>query len=151
MAALKDRLQSDLRAAMKARDDVRRRTLRMVLTAVTTEEVAGEASRELTDDEVLTLIGREAKRRREAAEAFTGGGRADLAEREREEGVVLAAYLPAQLGDEELGAVVDQAITETGASSPRDMGAVMKAVLARVGSGAEGGRVAALVRSRLTG
>src|SRR3569832_2152109 len=126
MSELKDRLRSDLNTAMKARDELTTATLRMALTAVTSEEVAGKAARELSDDEVLKILGREAKTRREAAEAFGGAGRSELADRERAEGPVLDRYLPAQLGDDERGELVAAAIAEAGASSPRDMGAVMK-------------------------
>jgi uncharacterized protein YqeY len=146
---LKQRLHDDLTAAIKARDAVRTSTLRMALSAVTTEEVSGAAARELGDEEVVRVLTREAKKRREAAEAFTSGGRPELAERERAEGGVLEGYLPAQLGDEELAAVVGRAIAETGASGPKAMGAVMKAVTSTVAGRAEGGRVAAEVRRQL--
>src|SRR5499427_5976533 len=106
MAALKDRLRSDLTAAMKARDEVTVRTLRMALTSVSKEEVAGASARELSDDEVITVLTREAKRRREAADAFAAAGRDEQAEAERAEGVILDGYLPAQLSDEELAAMV---------------------------------------------
>jgi uncharacterized protein YqeY len=151
MAALKDRLRSDLTAAMKARDEVTVRTLRMALTSVSKEEVAGTTARELSDDEVLTVLTREAKRRREAADAFAAAGRDAQAEAERAEGAVLDAYLPAQLSDAELAELVTAAIEETGASTPRDMGQVMKALTPRVAGRAEGGRVAAEVRRRLQG
>jgi uncharacterized protein YqeY len=151
MAALKDRLRSDLTAAMKARDEVTVRTLRMALTSVTREEVAGATARELSDDEVLTVLTREAKRRREAADAFAAAGRDEQAEAERAEGAVLGAYLPAQLSDAELGELVTAAIEETGASTPRDMGQVMKVLTPRVAGRAQGGRVAAEVRRKLQG
>ena len=151
MAALKDRLRSDLTTAMKARDEVTVRTLRMALTSVSKEEVAGTTARELSDDEVLTVLTREAKRRREAAEAFAAAGRDEQAEAERAEGAVLDAYLPAQLSDAELGELVTAAIEETGASTPRDMGRVMKVLTPRIAGRAEGGRVAAEVRRRLQG
>ncbi|MBO0829125.1 MAG: GatB/YqeY domain-containing protein [Streptosporangiales bacterium] len=150
MASLKERLQTDLHDAMKARDDVRRRTIRMVLTAVSTEEVSGDAARELSDDEVLDVLATQAKRRRESAEVFAGNGRDDLAEKEREELGVLESYLPAQLGDDELRGLVDAAVAETGASSPKQLGLVVKTVLGKVGKQADGKRVAALVRERLT-
>lgn len=150
MGSMKDRLQSDLHDAMKARDDVRRRTIRMVLTAVSTEEVAGDAARELTDDEVLDVLATQAKRRRESAEVFESNGRDDLAVKEREELGVLETYLPAQLDDDALRGLVDDAIAETGASSPKQMGQVVKTVLARAGKQADGKRVAALARERLT-
>ncbi|MDA2809313.1 GatB/YqeY domain-containing protein [Nocardiopsis sp. RSe5-2] len=151
MSELKDRLKADLTTAMKARDDVRTRTLRMVLTAVSKEEVAGGSSRELSDDDMIALVTREAKKRREAAEAFESGGRADKAADERAEGEVLAEYLPAQLTDEELGALVEAAIAESGASGPKQMGAVMKIVNPKVAGRAEGSRVAAEVKRRLAG
>ena len=151
MAVLKDRLRSDLTAAMKARDEVTVRTLRMALTSVTKEEVAGSSARELSDDEVLTVLTREAKRRREAADAFAAAGRDQQAEAERAEGAVLDAYLPVQLSDAELGELVTAAIEETGACTPRDMGQVMKVLTPRVAGRAQGGRVAAEVRRRLQG
>ncbi len=149
MAALKDRLRTDLTAAMKARDEVTVRTLRMALTSVTKEEVAGSSARELSDDEVLAVLTREAKRRREAADAFAAAGRDEQAAAERAEGAVLDAYLPAQLTDAELGELVAAAIEETGAAGPRAMGQVMKALAPRVAGRAEGARVAAEVRRRL--
>jgi len=151
MAGLKDRLRADLTAAMKARDEVRTRTLRMALTSVTNEEVAGKTAHELSDDDVLRLLTREARRRREAADAFEGAGRTDQAAAERAEEQVLAEYLPAQLGDAELAAIVAEVISETGASGMASMGQVMKAVTPRVAGRAEGGRVAAEVRRVLAG
>jgi uncharacterized protein YqeY len=151
MTGLKDRLRDDLTTAMKARDELRASTLRMVLTAVKTEEVAGKSARELDDAEVVTVLTREAKKRREAAEAFDEGGRPDRAERERAEGEVIAAYLPAQLGDEELRDLVAAAIAETAAAGPSAMGQVMKTVTPRTAGRAEGARVAAEVRRQLAG
>ncbi|MFC3999934.1 GatB/YqeY domain-containing protein [Nocardiopsis sediminis] len=151
MSELKDRLKADLTAAMKARDDVRTRTLRMVLTAISNEEVAGSSVRELGDDDVVKLITREAKKRREAAEAFEKGDRPEQAEAERAEGEVLAGYLPAQLGDDELARLVADAVAESGASGPRAMGQVMKIVNPKVAGRAEGGRVAAEVKRQLGG
>ncbi|GAB2773406.1 GatB/YqeY domain-containing protein [Streptomyces daliensis] len=154
MTTLKSRLQDDLTAAIKGRDELRSATLRMTLTAITKEEVAGKEARELSDDEVQQVITREAKKRREAAEAFAGGGRAEQAERERAEGEVLADYLPQQLGDEELDAIVAEAVAEAkagGAEGPRAMGAVMKIVNPKVAGRAEGGRVAATVKKQLAG
>jgi uncharacterized protein YqeY len=149
--SLKERLRSDLTTAMKARDELRAATLRMALTAVANEEVAGKQARSLSDDEVVTILGREAKRRREAAQAFDEAGRTDLADRERAEGEVLATYLPAQLGDAELAELVRSAIAELGVSGPQAMGQVMKAVQPLVAGRAEGGRVAAEVRAQLAG
>jgi hypothetical protein len=147
--SLKEQLHADLTTALKARDELRTATLRMALAAITTEEVAGKEARQLTDDDVITVLTREAKKRREAAEAFDQGGRAELADRERAEGEVIAAYLPAQLTDEELAALVTAAITESGADSPKAMGQVMKMLNPRVAGRAEGGRVAAEVRRQL--
>lgn len=146
---LKEKLEADLSSAMKARDEVRTRTLRMALTAVKTEEVAGKQSRRLSDDDVVKVLTREAKKRREAATAFGDAGREAQAQAERDEGAVLEEYLPAQLGDEELTALVADAIAETGASGPRAMGQVMKAVNPKVAGRAEGGRVAAEVKRQL--
>lgn len=149
MAELKKRLRADLSASMKARDALRTRTLRMALTAVANEEVAGAIARELSDDEVLKVLAKEAKKRRDAAEAFESAGRENQAVSERAEGEVLAAYLPAQLSDADLTALVAAAIEETGASGMSAMGQVMKAVTPRVAGRAEGARVAAEVRRRL--
>jgi uncharacterized protein YqeY len=136
---------------MKARDEIKTRTLRMALTEISKEEVAGDTARELDDAEIEKLLTREAKRRREAAEAFAGAGRAEQAAAERAEGKVLAGYLPAQLSDDELTALVAAGIAETGASGPGAMGQVMKAVTPRVAGRAEGARVAAEVRRQLAG
>jgi hypothetical protein len=146
---LKERLRADMTASMKARDEVRTGTLRMVLTAVTNEEVSGKSARELSDDEVITVLGREAKKRREAAEAFDGAGRTELAERERAEGQILDEYLPAQLSDEEIAAIVSAAVASTGAAGPQAIGQVMKVVQPQTAGKAEGGRVAAEVRRQL--
>ncbi|MCI0383670.1 GatB/YqeY domain-containing protein [Streptomyces sp. CNQ085] len=154
MTTLKTRLQDDLTAAIRARDELRSSTLRLTLTAIQKEEVAGESAREPSDAEVEKIITREAKKRREAADAFARGGRAEQAERERAEGEVLAEYLPKQLTDEELDALVAKAVTEAkaaGAEGPRAMGAVMKIVNPEVAGRAEGGRVAAAVKKRLAG
>jgi uncharacterized protein len=149
MAGLKTRMQEDLNAAMKARDEVTTATLRMALTAVTTEEVSGKTARALSDDEVLRVLTREGKKRREAAEAFDAAGRPELADRERAEGAVLDRYLPAQLDDAELGELITAAIADTGASGPRDMGAVMKVVVPKVAGRADGRRISDEVRRRL--
>jgi uncharacterized protein YqeY len=149
MSQLKDRLRTDLTTAIKARDEVTSSTLRMVLTAVTNAEVAGKEARELSDDDVVGVLTSEAKKRREAAEAFEQGGRPESAERERAEGEVIATYLPAQLGDDELRDLVAAAIGETGASGPQAMGQVMKVVTPKTAGRAEGGRVAAEVRRQL--
>ncbi|WP_329266092.1 GatB/YqeY domain-containing protein [Streptomyces pseudovenezuelae] len=154
MTTLKSKLQEDLNTAIKGRDELRSSTLRMTLAAITNEEVAGKEKRELSDAEVLKVITKEAKKRREAADAFAQGGRAESAEREKAEGVVLAEYLPQQLSDEELNDIVAQAVEEAraaGAEGPRAMGAIMKIVNPKVAGLAEGGRVAAAVKKRLAG
>ena len=146
---LKEQLRADLTTAMKSRDELRTATLRMVLAAVSAEEVAGKEARELSDDEVQAVLRREAKKRREAADAFGSAGRTEQADRERAEGDVLAAYLPVQLEDADLAALVADVITRTGAGGMRDMGRVMGAVQGEVAGRAEGGRVAAEVRRQL--
>lgn len=151
MGTLKDRLRSDLTTAMKARDDLRSSTLRMVLTAITNAEVAGKQARELSDDDVLGVLSSEAKKRREAAAAFDDGGRAEMAARERAEAEVLADYLPEQLSADEVAQVVAAAIDEAGASGEgmRAMGRVMGIVQPRVRGRADGSAVAAEVRRQL--
>jgi uncharacterized protein YqeY len=152
VSSLAERLRSDLAASMKERDALRTGTLRMALTAIHEEEVAGMQARTLSDDEVLKVLTRETKKRREAAEAFDGGGRAELAAKERAEGEVLSAYLPAQLSDEELDAIVARVLTEQGLSGKSSMGPAMKAVNGALAGGAgsaEGGRVASAVRRHL--
>lgn len=151
MADVQARLRADLTAAIKGRDELRAATIRMALTALKTAEVAGDEARVLDEQEVLTVLGREAKKRREAAEAYDAAGRVELAERERAEGAVLAEYLPSQLSDPELAALVSAAIEQTGAEGLRALGTVMKAVTPAVGGRADGGRVAAEVRRQLAG
>lgn len=151
MSTLKARLENDLRAAMKARDELVTSTLRMALAAVRTAEVAGRQARELTDDEVLGVLTKEAKKRREAATAFADAGRTEQADKERAEEDVLARYLPTQLSADELAAIVAQALATGGFSGPKSMGPAMKAAQAAVAGRAEGGRVAAEVRRQLTG
>ncbi len=148
--SLKATVQSDLTMAIRDRDQVRAGTLRMALAAVTNEEVAGKQARELSDDEVLKVLAKEAKKRKEAATAFADAGRTELAAKEEAELAVLEGYLPAQLSDEELTAIVDQAIADTGASGMQQMGQVMKAAQTVVAGRAEGGRVAAAVRAGLS-
>jgi hypothetical protein len=149
MSTLKTRLEADLRESMKARDELLTSTLRMAIAAVRTAEVAGKQARELTDDEVLGVLTKEAKKRREAADAFDGAGRADSAEKERAEEQILARYLPAQLPDEEIAAIVAQALSEGGFTGMAQMGPAMRAAQAAVAGRAEGGRVAAEVRRQL--
>jgi len=149
---LKARLRSDLTDSMRARDAVRSSTIRMVLTAVQVEEVSGTEARELSDPEVTTVLGREAKKRREAATAYDDAGRTELAERERAELAVLADYLPEQMSDAELTALVAEevaAAAAAGATGKAAMGVVMKGVKPRVAGKAEGGKVAAEVRRQL--
>lgn len=154
MAELKQQLRSDLSEAMKARETVRVSALRMALAAVSNEEVAGSSSRELTDDEVRSVLAREAKKRREAAEAYTRAGRAEQAAAEQAENDVLAGYLPTALDDEQLATLVAEAVDEVAAElgecpGPRQMGRVMKAAQARVSGRAEGARVASSVKVAL--
>lgn len=149
MSELKARLKSDLTTAMKAKDKVRTATLRMVLTTIATEESAGSSQRSLDDGEVTKLLIREAKKRREAAEAFDKGDRPEAAANERAESEVLSDYLPKPLTDDELSQLVAAAISETGASGMKEMGKVMKVVNARVAGRADGARVAAEVKGQL--
>jgi uncharacterized protein len=150
VAELKERLRADLNAAMRARDQVRMRTLRMALSSITNEEVAGASARQLSDDEVMKILTREARKRREAAEAFGAAGRDEQAAAEVAEGEVLAGYLPAQLSDDELSALVTATIAETGASGMAGMGQVMKTLTPQIAGRADGARVAAEVRRRLS-
>ena len=151
MNSLKDRLRTDLVTAIKARDDVRSSTIRMILTAVTNAEVAGKVSKELSDDEMLSVLSTESKKRREAAVAFEEGDRPEMAAKERAEAAVIADYLPAQLGPEEIAAVVTAAVEKLGAagSGPKAMGQVMGIVQPQVKGRADGAAVAAEVRRQL--
>lgn len=147
--SLKATLRHDLQDAIRAQDKVRSATLRMALTSVTTEEVSGRSARELSDADVVTVLTKEAKRRREAATAYTDAGRPELADRETAELAVLEAYLPAQLDDAALDALATATVAEVGATSMAQMGQVMKVLQPRVAGQAEGGRVAAAVRRAL--
>ena len=149
MSGLKSKLQSDLNEAIKTRNTVVAETIRMVLSAITNEEVAGKEKKELTDAEVITVLTREAKKRREAAEAFEQGGRADRAAAERAEGEVIASYLPEQLSEEEIKKLISETITAVGASGPADMGKVMGALKAKVAGKADGALVSSLVKAAL--
>lgn len=151
MSTLKERLRADLTTAIKARDDIRSSTLRMVLTAVTNAEVAGKVAKELSDDEVLTVLSSEAKKRREAAVAFEEGNRPEQAAKERAETAVLQDYLPQQLGVEEIAAIVTAAVEQVGAAGagPKAMGQVMGIVTPQVKGRADGAAVAAEVRRQL--
>ena len=149
MTTLKSKLQEDLTAAIRGRDELRSSTLRLTLSAITKEEVSGKTARELSDDEVLVVLKREAKKRREAATAFGDAGRTELAAKERAEEEILATYLPAQLSDDELAATVREALAAAGLSGMSGIGPAMKAAQAAVAGRAEGGRVAAEVRRQL--
>ena len=149
MSSLEERLHSDLTDAIRSRDEVRSATLRMALTAVKNEAVSGSEARELGDADVIAVLGREAKKRRESATAYDDAARPELAARERAELEVLEGYLPAQLDDDELATLVAEAIAESGADSPKQMGLVMKVLTPRIAGRADGARVAAAVRSAL--
>ncbi len=151
MSALKDRLRSDLTTSMKARDEIRSSTLRMVLTAITNAEVAGKEARELSDDDIVGVLSTEAKKRREAATAFADGGRQAMADKELAEAAVIADYLPEQLGPEEIDALVAATIAELGVAGDgmKAMGKVMGVLTPQVRGRADGGAVAAEVRKQL--
>jgi uncharacterized protein len=149
--ALTDQLQTDMTAAMKARDAETVGTLRMVIAAVRNLKVAAGHSGEVTDEETVQLLTREAKKRSEAAEAYDEAGRDELAAKERRELEIIRRYLPEQLDDETLRTLVDEAIAESGASGPADLGKVMSAVMPKVKGRADGKAVNAMVRQRLTG
>jgi uncharacterized protein YqeY len=149
--ALKEKLQNDLTEAMRARDEVRSSTIRMVLTAIKNEEVSGKEARDLSDSEVITVLSREAKKRREAAEAFEQAGAKDRADNEKAEGVIIAGYLPEQLSEAELKEMIATAIKETGATGPQQMGLVMKSIQTRIVGRADGGTVSSLVKAALSG
>jgi hypothetical protein len=148
---LADQIQTDLTAAMKARDDLKVSVLRMALAAIKEARVAGDEIRDLSDDDVVALLTKEAKRRDEAAEAFAAGGRDESAAKERAERDVLAAYLPAPASEEEIAALVDEALAEGGFDQPSQMGLAMKAAMAKVAGKADGKQVSALVKARLAG
>lgn len=147
---LADQIQTDLTAAMKARDELKLSVLRMALAAIKEAKVSGDEVRDLSDEDVIALLSKEAKRREEAAEAFTVGGRDESAARELAERDVLAAYLPAPASDEEIEALVAEALAEGGFSEPSQMGLAMKAAMAKVSGKADGKKVSALVKARLT-
>ena len=149
--ALKEKLQSDLTASIRARDELRSGTIRMVLTAIKNEEVSGKEARELSDGEVITVLSREAKKRREAAEAYEQAGAKDRADNEKAEGVIIAEYLPAQLSEAEVKDLIAAAIAETGASGAQQMGLVMKSIQPKIAGRADGGLVSSLVKAALSG
>jgi uncharacterized protein len=150
MGTLRDRLNEDLHAAMKSRDELTTSTLRMALTAVRNAETSGEVAKVLSDDEVLAVLAKEAKKRREAATAFAGAGRTDQAAKENAEGAIIDRYLPAQLADEEVAELVAGALRAGGFTAKAQLGPAMKAAQAAVAGRAEGGRVAAAVRRQLS-
>jgi len=147
--SIKESLRSDLTEAIRGRDEITSSTIRMVLTAITNEEVAGKEARVLSDDEVITVLSREAKKRREASEAFENAGRADKAALEKAEGEVIAKYLPAQLGIDDIKKMISDAIASTGAAGPADMGKVMGAVKPLIAGKADGSIVSTLVKEAL--
>jgi uncharacterized protein YqeY len=147
--SIKEQLKKDLTEAIRGRDEITSGTIRMVLTAITNEEVAGKEARVLSDEEVITVLSREGKKRREAAEAFENAGRADKSALEKSEGEVIAKYLPAQLSEADIAAIIADAIASTGAQGPGDMGKVMGAVKPKIAGKADGGHVSALVKAAL--
>jgi hypothetical protein len=149
--SLKEKLQNDLTDAMRARDEVRSSTIRMILTSIKNEEVAGKEARELNDAEIITVLSREAKKRREAAEAFDQAGAKDRADQERAEGVVISEYLPKQLTEDEIKSLIKAAVAETGASTSAQMGLVMKSLQPKIAGKADGGLVSSLVKAALAG
>ena len=147
---LKEKLQSDLTEAIRSRNELVSGTIRMVLTAITNEEVAGKEAKTLSEDEVIAVLSREAKKRREAADAFADAGRADKAATEKAEGEVITSYLPAQLSDDELNTLIADAIAKSGAAGPQDMGKVMGILKPQIAGKADGGKVSAAVKAALS-
>jgi hypothetical protein len=146
---LKEKLQADLTDAIRSRNEVVSGTVRMLLAAITNEEVAGKAAKVLTDAEIITVLSREAKKRREAVEAYTQAKRDDLASKEKAEAAVIANYLPEQLSEDEIKKLIQAAITETGASGAAGMGLVMKVLQPKIAGKADGGVVSGLVKAAL--
>ena len=147
--SLKEKLQTDLTSSMRNRDEVRSSTIRMILTSIKNEEVSGKEVRELNESELITVLSREAKKRREAAEAFDQAGAKDRAETERAEGAIIAEYLPKQLTEDEVKELIEAAIKETGANSPAQMGLVMKNLQPKIAGKADGALVSSLVKASL--
>jgi uncharacterized protein YqeY len=147
---LKEKLQSDLTDAIRARDEVKSGTVRMLLAAITNEELAGKAAKVLTDAEIITVLSREAKKRHEAVDAYTQAKRDDLANKEKAEGAIIAQYLPEQLSEEEIKKLITEAIAETNASGPAGMGLVMKVLQPKIAGRADGGLVSGLVKAALS-
>jgi len=146
---LKEKLQADLTDAIRSRNEVVSGTVRMLLAAITNEEVAGKAAKVLTDAEIITVLSREAKKRREAVEAYTQAKRDDLAGMEKAEAAVIANYLPEQLSEDEIKKLIAEAIAETGAKGPAGMGLVMKELQPKIAGKADGGVVSGLVKAAL--
>ena len=147
---LKEKLQSDLTDAIRSKDGVKSGTIRMLLAAITNEEVAGKSAKVLSDVEVITVLSREAKKRREAVEAYTNAKRDDLANKEKEEAAVIALYLPEQLSEADVKKLITDAIAETNASGPAGMGLVMKILQPKIAGKADGGLVSSLVKAALS-
>ena len=147
---LKEKLQSDLTDAIRSKDGVKSGTIRMLLAAITNEEVAGKSAKVLSDAEVITVLSREAKKRREAVEAYTNAKRDDLANKEKEESAVIALYLPEQLSEADIKKLIMDAIAETNASGPSGMGLVMKVLQPKIAGKADGGLVSSLVKAALS-
>lgn len=147
--SIKEKLQGDLNTAIRGRDEVSSSTIRMLLTAITNEEVAGKEKKALSDDEIITVLSREAKKRREAVEAYEAAGRADKAAAEKAEGVVIAKYLPEQLSEADLQKLITETIAAVGAASPADMGKVMGALKPKIAGKADGATVSNLVKAAL--
>jgi uncharacterized protein YqeY len=147
--SIKDTLQANLTEAIRSRDEIVSGTIRMVLTAITNEEVSGKEARKLTDAEIITVLSREAKKRREAAEAFADAGRADKAALEKAEGEVIAKYLPEQMSEDEIKKLIAASIAQTGASGPGDMGKVMGVIKGQTAGKADGAIVSGLVKEAL--
>ena len=146
---LKETLKNDLTEAIRSSDKVVSGTIRMVLTAITNEEVSGKEARTLSEDEIIAVLSREAKKRREAAEEFAKGNRPEKAAEEKAEGEVIAKYLPAQLTEADIAAMIAEAIAATGAAGPADMGKVMGAIKAKIAGKADGSVVSSLVKAAL--
>ena len=147
---LKEKLQSDLTDAIRSQDGVKSGTIRMLLAAITNEEVAGKSAKVLTDAEVISVLSREAKKRREAVEAYINAKRDDLADKEKEEAAVIALYLPEQLSEADIKKLITKAIAETNAAGPAGMGVVMKVLQPRIAGRADGGLVSSLVKAALS-
>ena len=146
---LKEKLQSDLTDAIRSRAEVKSGTIRMFLAAITNEEVSGKSARVLNDAEIITVLSRESKKRREAVEAYVAAKRTDLADKEKAEGDVIAQYLPSQLSEDEIKKMIADAIAETGAAGPAGMGLVMKVLSPKIAGKADGGVVSGLVKAAL--